>query len=481
MLPVIKKSTRSTDCENLVLLAAAPDQLDSEYFSLDEFEYISKRFTKEKKDFFVFNRYSHVAFVVFLKDSEEKTASLEKWRKFGSQLAGHIKEFRLTKVVLSHAADDIQALLAVAEGIALSAYQFLKYKKDREERALKLKEIAIRSKEIEELSVQRLNILISAVYKCRDLVNEPLSYLTAEKFAAELSEYGRMCGVNVEVLSKLKIESLKMGGLLAVNKGSLEEPTFTIMEWKPEHAVNSKPIVFVGKGIVFDTGGLVIKSYEGMLTMKCDMAGAAAVATAICAVAASKLPVHVVALIPATENRPDGNAYVPGDVINMYDGTTVEVVNTDAEGRLILADALAYAKNYQPQLVIDMATLTGSASMAIGKQGMVGMQSNAGSFMKALCETGELVHERVAVFPFWEEYGEMIKSEVADLKNLGGREAGAITAGKFLAHFTDYPYIHLDIAGPAWLDKQDAYRSQGGSGTGVRLLYEFIRQYENFI
>jgi leucyl aminopeptidase len=481
MLPLIKKSSRITDCENLVILASAPDQLDSEYFSIDEFEYLTKRFSKDKKDFFAFNRYSHVAFVIFLREPAEKHRDLEKWRKFGDQLAVHIKEFKLSKIVLTHTSDNCSALLAVAEGLALSCYQFLKYKNDKDDKELKFKEIAIRSKDLEDLSVQRLNILLQAVYKCRDLVNEPLSYLTAVKFSEELADFGKSSGLHVEVLSKLKIESLKMGGLLAVNKGTLEEPTFTIMEWKPDHAVNSKPIVFVGKGVVFDTGGLVIKPYEGMLTMKDDMAGAAAVACAVCAVAASKLPVHIVALIPATENRPDGNAFVPGDVITMYDGTTVEVLNTDAEGRLILADALAYAKKYEPELVIDMATLTGAASVAIGKQGMVGMHKDADSFLKALCSAGEQVHERVAVFPFWEEYGEMIKSDVADLKNLGGRDSGAITAGKFLAHFTDYPYIHLDIAGPAWLDKQDSYRSQGGTGVGVRLLFEFIRQYENFI
>ncbi|MBU3926310.1 MAG: leucyl aminopeptidase family protein, partial [Bacteroidetes bacterium] len=179
-------------------------------------------------------------------------------------------------------------------------------------------------------------------------------------------------------------------------------------------------------------------------------------------------------LIPATDNRPDGNAYTPGDVVMMHDGTTVEVLNTDAEGRMILADALSYAKIYDPELVIDMATLTGSAARAIGSVAMVGMKSKSDQEFDLLKKSGDLVHERIVEFPLWDEYKEMLKSEVADLKNIGGADAGAITAAKFLEHFTDYPYIHLDIAGPAFIAKRDSYRPIGGTGIGVRLLFDFI-------
>jgi leucyl aminopeptidase len=209
--------------------------------------------------------------------------------------------------------------------------------------------------------------------------------------------------------------------------------------------------------------------------MKCDMAGAAAVAGTLYALAANKVPIHVIGLIPATDNRPDGNAYVPGDVVRMFNGTTVEVLNTDAEGRMILADALSWGDKLEPEIVINVATLTGAAHVAIGKYGIVAMGNADRSEMDNLKRSGEGVFERIAEFPFWDEYDELLKSDLADLKNIGGRYAGAITAGKFLEHFTERPLIHLDIAGPAFNKTKDSYRGKGGSGIGVRLLYDFIK------
>jgi len=226
--------------------------------------------------------------------------------------------------------------------------------------------------------------------------------------------------------------------------------------------------------VVFDTGGNNLKTGNFMDGMKCDMAGAATMASAIFAIARLKLPLYVIGLMPSTDNRLDANAVAPGDVIKMHDGTMVEILNTDAEGRLILSDALSYAKKYKPELVITAATLTGAASRAIGKYGVVAMEKSAGKEMEQLKVSGNNVYERIAEFPFWEEYGELIKSDVADIKNIGGVDAGMITAGKFLAHFTDYPFIHLDIAGPAYQEKKDSYRSSGGTGFGVRLLVEFL-------
>jgi leucyl aminopeptidase len=211
--------------------------------------------------------------------------------------------------------------------------------------------------------------------------------------------------------------------------------------------------------------------------MKSDMAGAACMAGAIYLAALQKLDVHLIALIPATDNRPGMQAYTPGDVLTMYDGTTVEVLNTDAEGRLILADALAYANKYKPELVIDAATLTGAALRAIGTHASVIMGNAPDAKFKKLEEAGEEVFERVVRFPFWEEYGEEMKSTIADLKNIGGPNAGMISAGKFLEHFVKAPYIHMDIAGPAWLDKKEHYRTQGGTGAGIRLLYQFFKNY----
>jgi leucyl aminopeptidase len=208
--------------------------------------------------------------------------------------------------------------------------------------------------------------------------------------------------------------------------------------------------------------------------MKSDMAGSAAVACAMYAIAKAKLPVHMVALVPATDNRPGGNAYAPGDVINMMDGQTVEMLNADAEGRMILADALHYAKRYAPQLVMDFATLTGAAAAAVGPYGIVCMGTADEKTKKKLSDSGENVYERLAEFPFWDEYDELIKSDIADMKNIGGPIAGAITAGKFLQRYTDYPWMHFDIAGPSFLHKGDSYRGKNGSGVGVRLLFDFF-------
>jgi leucyl aminopeptidase len=208
--------------------------------------------------------------------------------------------------------------------------------------------------------------------------------------------------------------------------------------------------------------------------MKCDMSGAAIVAGVLYAIAKNKLPIHVIALAPATDNRPSGNAYAPGDIVTIMDGTNVEMLNSDAEGRMILADALVYAKKYNPELVIDVATLTGSASAAIGPYALVAMGNAPQDIKNKLVKSSELVFERIVEFPLWEDYAESLKSDIADIKNVGGKQAGAITAGKFLEKFVSYPWMHFDIAGVAFSKKNDNYRGKGGTGFGMRLLYNFI-------
>lgn len=385
-----------------------------------------------------------------------------------------------TKVAKANNAEAIELIsnssekaMAFAEGLALASYEFNKYFTKKEDKSLK--EIFL-SASFTEAQVQELNAVVKATFLARNLVNEPLSYLTAAQLGKEAEKAGQEFGFKVEVFNKKKIESLKMGGLLAVNRGSQDPPSFSILEYKGEGVNQDQPIVLVGKGVVYDTGGLSLKPTPGSMdSMKSDMGGAAAVIGAISAAAANKLPIHVVGLVPATDNRPGLNAYVPGDVVKMYDGSTVEVLNTDAEGRMLLADALAYAKNYKPQLVVDLATLTGAAAIAIGKYGVVGMGTAADEEFQQLENAGNTAYERVARFPFWDEYDDLLKSSIADQKNIGGREAGAITAGKFLQKFTDYPWIHIDIAGPAFLNAADHYRSEGGTGVGVRLMYNFLK------
>ncbi len=462
--------------DSIILIGKSTSGIKSWLRSDQEKEYLKFCLDNKKKQF-VFNQYPRWILVHLIDGQKKPKLALEETRKAAKIIADLVNDRKLTSVTVVGLEKKTDHLLAFAEGLALSSYQFNKYLSKKAEKDNSLKSIKILLREHKQ-AVKELDHLCRAVYKSRDLVNEPLSTLTAVKLSVEIEEMGREAGFHVETFHKKKIESLKMGGLLAVNKGSLDPPTFSILTWKPEKSKNDKPIVLVGKGVVYDTGGLSLKpTNDSMDYMKCDMAGAAAVAGAIYALASNKVPVHVVGIIPATDNRPDGNAYVPGDVIRMFDNTTVEVLNTDAEGRMILADGLAWAKKLDPELVFSIATLTGAAHVAIGKYGIVSMGNADKKEMDALKKSGEQVFERIAEFPFWEEYDELLKSDIADLKNIGGRYAGAITAGKFLEHFTDYPYIHLDIAGPAYNKTRDSYRGTGGSGTGVRLFYDFIKNH----
>lgn len=407
-------------------------------------------------------------FAYILDDKKEGAARREAARMAGSSLTSKLNGNKLASVALEGI-----LLSDFAEGCALANYKFTELFSKPEKSENSLKEIYVMGLSTEEFN--ELEIRVSATQLARTLVNTPVLQLNAEKLAYTAKQLGEECGFTVETFNKSKIEALKMGGLLGVNKGSIDPPTFSILEYKPENARNDKPIVLVGKGVTYDTGGLSLKPSNFMDTMKSDMGGAAAVIGTMVAASKAKLDVHVIGLIPATDNRPGGNAITPGDVITMYDGTTVEVLNTDAEGRLILADALHYAKKFNPQLVIDLATLTGAAARAIGTLGIVAMGNADKKVFDALTDSGNEVHERLAIFPFWDDYNDMIKSDIADLKNIGGVEGGAITAGKFLEHFTDYPYVHFDIAGPAFLSSAEGYRTKGGTGVGVRILFDYLK------
>ncbi len=408
----------------------------------------------------------NLSFILSPEGSESEKR--ENARLAGAQLAGWLNKHKAKGVTIT---GELSSL--VAEGCALANYKYTDLFSDPSKKKNSLSSIA--TPDLSEADFEALRSGVEATFVARDLVNTPVLQLNAEKLAYTAKKLGEECGFRVEIFNKKKIESLKMGGLLGVNKGSIDPPTFSILEYKPDSPRNSKPIVLVGKGVVYDTGGLSLKPSTAMDTMKSDMGGAAAVIGTLVAASKAKLDVHVVGLIPATDNRPGGNAITPGDVITMYDGTTVEVMNTDAEGRLILADALHYAKKFNPGLVIDLATLTGAAARAIGSQGVVAMGNADQKVFDKLTDSGNAVYERLAIFPFWKEYKKMLDSDIADMKNIGGPEAGAITAGKFLEHFTDYPYVHFDIAGPAFLSSADGYRTKGATGVGVRLLYDFLK------
>jgi len=415
--------------------------------------------------------------IVVLSKKSSADATNEDLRRKGSGIVSYLNEQKCAAVAIINETGTKEAGLSFAEGLALGAYQFIKYKKEKDKEATKLKTVTIIDETISKETIDELNVVIDAVYKVRNLVNEPVNHLNAPKLAKEFEKMGKEAGFRTEIFDRKKIESLRMGGLLSVNQGSIDPPRFTIMEWKPKNAKNKKPIILVGKGVVYDTGGLSLKPTQlSMDYMKTDMAGAATVAGIMYVAAKTKLPLHLVALAPSTDNRLSGNAFAPGDIITMYDGTTVEMLNSDAEGRMILADALSYAKKYDPQLVIDMATLTGAAAAAIGKEGIVYMSTAPKNVTNELEESGEEKHERLVRFPLWDEYGDYIKSDIADMKNVGGKNAGAITAGKFLEKFTSYPWIHLDIAGVAFLHGADGYKGKNATAFGLRLIYNFLQK-----
>lgn len=436
-----------------------------------------KKEIENQKDIILLQELNIWHYYIPIKKENANPELLERLRTKGSQLQSSLNSNKQSEVCLINLTTEPDFSLAIAEGMALSNYQFLKYLKDKKKKQYSLTAIHINDKGVTQKDADELSHVVQATCLARTLINEPVSYLNAVQFSKDMVKAGKDHGFSVKVLNKKEIEAKKMGGLLAVNAGSIDPPTFTVMEYKPEKVKNKKPIVLVGKGVVFDTGGLSLKPTSGSMDeMKCDMSGAAAVVGALSAIAINNLPVHVIGLVPATDNRPGMNAVCPQDIITMSDGTTVEVLNTDAEGRLILADALVWAKQYKPELCIDLATLTGAAVRAIGSYASAIMGTAEQTVMNQLAESGMRTWERTVQFPMWKEYGDEMKSDIADLKNLGGANAGQISAGKFLEHFTDYPWIHIDIAGPAYINAPSAYRTKGGTGVGVRMLYDFIKQ-----
>lgn len=475
MIGIDKIQTIKEDYSVIILCSKDNvNSLSEGILSKKQADYVKNEYAEKNIDHFSFNELSRYIFVNIVDECGIAYKDAEKYRRLGARILllcdeKHVKDLQIESDCHRN------MVIAFAEGMMISSYVFDNYKTDPKRCIHPFDNLHIRHNDIKVEDLEPIRIVVEATEKCRDLVNEPVTVINAETLAASIATMAQETDIKVEVWHKEKIEKEKMGGILAVNRGSSEPPTFTIMEYKPEKYKNSRPIVLVGKGIVYDTGGLNIKTGNYMNDMKDDMAGAATMACTMYAAARLHLPLHLIALIPATDNRPGENAYASGDIVNMYDGTNVEVVNTDAEGRMILADALSYAKQFNPELVIDAATLTGAASRAIGPHGIVAMQQDSESFIEVMKTAGLRTYERVVEFPFWDEYDDCIKSDIADIKNSGESYAGMITAGKFLAYFTNYPYIHLDIAGVAFNEKKDKYNRLGGTGYGIRLLIEFLK------
>jgi leucyl aminopeptidase len=432
----------------------------------------------EKKDFLlVFDRLPYRLYLLSF-DSEQPSSEVQEGlRRKAMDLVKRFEDDGVKEVALCGEGVLPEEVASLLEGLTLADYSFDRFKsKDPYHlQTVVVDEVYFKKDELE--AMQRL---WNRIYWCREWVNMPVQDLNASAFADELAAVAAdLQGVTCTVMDKRKIESLRMGGLLAVNRGSVDEPRFVVLEYNPKNRnTQDNPICLVGKGVMYDTGGLNIKPDDYMQEMKSDMAGAATMASVLFAAADNNLPVHLVALLPLTDNRPSFNAYAADDILTMYDGTTVEVVNTDAEGRLILADAIAYGvKNYHPRVIIDAATLTGAAVRAISTFGIAAMQQNGARELEMLKLVGEQVYERIVEFPMWKEYDELIKSEVADLRNCGTTpQAGTITAGKFLAHFAkDTPYVHLDIAGVAFFSKAQHCWRPGASAYGIRLLYAYLQ------
>lgn len=372
----------------------------------------------------------------------------------------------------------------VGMGAALRSYRFDRYRtKEKPEDKPKLAKLTLLTADGTKAKAawEPLKAVANGVFLTRDLVSEPPNVLTPAEMAERCKTLTSL-GLKVDVLGPKEMAKLGFGALLGVAQGSVNEPRMVVMQWNGAGAAGrrgrDKPVAFIGKGVTFDTGGISIKPAANMDDMKMDMGGAAAVFGAMQAVGALKLPLHVVGIVCSAENMPSSTAYKPGDIIKTLSGKTVEVLNTDAEGRIVLADGLFYAQRYNPAAIVDLATLTGAIMVALGPHA-IGMMGTSQELADRLKAAGEVSAERVWQLPLWDEYRDMMKSEIADLKNTGGRFGGAITAGGFLAAFVgDHPWVHLDIAGTAWVERATRpYYARGATGIGVRLLVELLRGY----
>lgn len=380
--------------------------------------------------------------------------------------------------VVPRGANAVEVAQAMTEGAVLGAYQFTAYRSDgpsgKDVGAMTL--LTPQKAQVRQLAegIRRGTATAEATVFVRDLCNHPSNVMTPTRIAQEAKTIARETGIALKILEQKDMEQTGMGALLGVARGSHEPPKFIILEYHGAKKKDERPVVLVGKTITFDTGGISLKPAENMEHMKADMTGGAEVLAAIRAAARLKLPLNVVSILPATENMPGGRAMKPGDIVTTLSGKTVEVQNTDAEGRLILSDGLAYATRYKPAALIDIATLTGACVVALG-QFAIGLFGNDPKLKETVRKAGLRAGERVWEMPLWDEYFEQLKSDVADMRNIGGRGGGMITAALFLSKFTgDWPWVHLDIASTDWSERERAYIPKGPTGIGTRLLIQYL-------
>lgn len=403
----------------------------------------------------------------------------EKLRLAVAQVLGRIKNLNHKNVTLVLPEINLNIIEDIGVISLISLYNFLLYKNEVKEKTKKIQkvDIYVGAKSISKYqeALHRAKIIGESVNWTKDLVNHPANFLTPQELAKAAKKLVDK-NTKINVFGRYDLGKMKMGLILGVSKGSDEEPKLIVLDYKPKKYKNT--IAIVGKGLTFDSGGISLKPSQDMHEMKNDMAGAAAVLGAIEAITKLKPNLRIVAIVPAVENLPSGKALKPGDILRSASGKNVEVINTDAEGRMVLADALYYAQSYKPSAIIDLATLTGSIISTLGHEA-AGIFSNNKNLIQKIEASAKTSGEKVWQLPIWDEFKEGLKSEIADLSNAGVRhEAGAINAALFLGEFTGkYPWAHLDIAGTAFVNKPKSYQQKGATGYGVRLLIDFIENW----
>ncbi len=408
----------------------------------------------------------------------------ETMRQTTGQLVQSLRQAGLAQVMI--AVRDADHLAPLAETLLLAGYQFTEFKAPAD-RAADLKQVTfclpagIPTAEARRL-VTAARITAEAANYARDIGNRPGNIVYPAVLAGEAQRLARSGGLKCTILDKPALRRRKFGGLLAVGSGSAHDPRLIVLEYKPTRPRNRQPVALVGKAITFDSGGLSLKPGAKMDEMKFDKCGGVAVLGAMRSIAKRRLPVHVIGVIASAENLPSNTSYRPGDVVTSYRGTdkravTIEVLNTDAEGRIVLGDALVYARQQKPAAIIDLATLTGACVIALGEQA-AGLMGNDERLQDKIRAAGETTGERVWPLPLWDGHRDQIKSHVADHRNIGGREGGALTAAAFLSRYVgSVPWAHLDIAGTAWTTKDRDYLEKGATGFGVRLLTELLSRW----
>ena len=472
-----RDSIKLNDNEINVLFYSEKNSLLSENFnSQKDLLNLFKKIINNDSSNIILVRSEKGNFLLVKRKTLDKDLTYKYLEELGGRIYNKIKHLGSSQAKIYENNISINERLAL--GILLSSYKFENYKKNKIKQITNLKNVVFVCNEPNKNlnKISEIQNLAKGVFTARDLVWQPPNILYPSSFADECKKLKKI-GVKVTIYNEKQLQKIGMDALLAVGRGSRKDSQVVVMEWSGGKK-NNKPMAFIGKGVCFDSGGLSLKPAKSMEDMKWDMGGAATVTGIIEAAALSKLKYNLIGVIGLVENMPDGDAQRPGDVVKSYSGQTIEVLNTDAEGRLVLADILSWTeKKYKPKFMINFATLTGAMIVALGNI-RAGLFSNDKEISEAIFNSGEITGEKVWAMPLDDDYDQLIKTEIADMKNIGGPGAGSITAGCFLKrHIEKTPWAHLDIAGVTWQNKSTPSIPSGGVGWGVRMLYHLIKQY----